>query len=85
MRSTNYVALFPSDALQADDPPEMWRAVRLGNPMDLPRAKGQVTRMINRGGSHKAAGAVGVSLRGKLTVLAIRRDGSWFERHHELH
>ena len=53
------------------------RRIHLGF-MDLPSAKGQVTKMINRGASTQGFGAVVVNYRGDdYRIIAQKRNSKW--------
>lgn len=52
------------------------RSIMLGC-MDLPSAKGQVTRMINRGASQMGFGAISARVGSERKILSQKRDGKW--------
>lgn len=83
-QSIHYCAMFPNEPQWAGEFPSLpqkWRSVFFGQPYTLSIAKGQVTRILNRGGSHCGVGAVGIA-RGtypRIEVLSVKRDGEWHD------
>lgn len=71
--SANLYAVFPTSGT-----PDKLRKIKL-SPMTLSCAKGQATRLINRGASHAGKGGVGLVLGGVTVILSAKANGKWHD------